>query len=105
MPPFSPPRPAGTAGAFAEWAFKATKQLVKLSCRTGQPGPMLARYRELLGMITAGDSAVTRNRAEKAINGILDLFPNVRLDPDRPTPHMIGAMMRTPRQLHVVFDR
>ena len=71
--PFRVPRPpsAGFVGAFAEWAFKATKQLVKLCCRTGQQGPMLQRYRQLLAMITRGD--VTRNRAEKAINGILDL--------------------------------
>jgi cytochrome P450 len=40
----------------------------------------------------------------RALEAILDHLPNLRLDPDRPAPHMRGAMMRTPRQLHVQFD-
>ena len=55
----------------ADWGYKATKQLVKLSFRTGQLSEMLTWYRALLAKISAGD--ITRNRAEKAINSILDL--------------------------------
>jgi cytochrome P450 len=40
----------------------------------------------------------------RALEAIVDSLPNVRLDPDWPVPHMRGAMMRTPRQLHVLFD-
>jgi cytochrome P450 len=40
----------------------------------------------------------------RALEGILDNLPNVRLDADQPPPQMRGAMMRTPRQLHVLFD-
>jgi cytochrome P450 len=40
----------------------------------------------------------------RALEAILDNLPNLRLDPDQPQPHMRGAMMRTPRQLHVLFD-
>jgi cytochrome P450 len=48
---------------------------------------------------------LARLEMSRALNGVLDELPNVRLDPDHPTPHMVGAMMRTPRRLHVVFDR
>jgi cytochrome P450 len=47
---------------------------------------------------------LARLEMSRAVNAILDNLPNIRLDPDRPTPHMRGAMMRTPRQLHVLFD-
>lgn len=48
---------------------------------------------------------LARLEMSRALDAVLDELPNVRLDPDRSAPHMIGAMMRTPRQLHVVFDR
>ncbi len=48
---------------------------------------------------------LARLEMSRALNALLDELPNLRLDPDHPTPHMVGAMMRTPRQLHVLFDR
>jgi cytochrome P450 len=48
---------------------------------------------------------LARLEMSRALNAIIDELPNVRLDPDYPTPHMTGAMMRTPRELHVLFDR
>lgn len=56
---------------FAEWAFKAVKNMVKTSFRAGKMADMLSYYKQLLERINKGD--VTRNRAEKAINSILDL--------------------------------
>jgi cytochrome P450 len=47
---------------------------------------------------------LARLEMSRALGAILDNLPNVRLDPDRPAPHMRGSMMRTPRQLHVLFD-
>jgi cytochrome P450 len=47
---------------------------------------------------------LARLEMSRALNAILDYLPNVRLDPEQPVPHMRGAMMRTPRQLHVLFD-
>jgi len=47
---------------------------------------------------------LARLEMTRALDAILDSFPDVRLDPDYPPPHMRGAMMRTPRELHVVFD-
>jgi COP9 signalosome complex subunit 2 len=55
----------------ADWGFKASKQLVKLCYRTKAYADMLKHYRSVLSRINAG--AVTRNRAEKSINRILDL--------------------------------
>ncbi len=39
-----------------------------------------------------------------AINGILDLFPNVRLDPSKPAPKIAGAHLRGARSVHVIWD-
>jgi cytochrome P450 len=47
---------------------------------------------------------LARLEMSRALEAILDNLPNLRLDPDEPAPHMRGAMMRTPRQLHVLFD-
>jgi hypothetical protein len=63
LPAFTHARAGTSSGAFGEWGFKATKQLVKLTCRAGRVGDMLARYADLLVRINRGD--VTRNRAEK----------------------------------------
>jgi cytochrome P450 len=39
-----------------------------------------------------------------AINGILDLFPNVRLDPEHPVPKIEGAHLRGAKSVHVIWD-
>ncbi|PLW07130.1 hypothetical protein PCANC_08888 [Puccinia coronata f. sp. avenae] len=52
-----------------EWGFKALKQSTKLNFHRGNYQEALKTYTELLDYC---QSAVTRNAAEKAINGILD---------------------------------
>ena len=44
-----------------------------------------------------------KSKKQRALNAVLDELPNVRLDADCPTPHLTGAMMRTPKALPVVF--
>lgn len=39
-----------------------------------------------------------------AINGILDLLPNVRLDPSKPAPKIEGAHLRGAKHIHVIWD-
>jgi cytochrome P450 len=39
-----------------------------------------------------------------AINAVLDLFPNLRLDPEKPEPEITGAMLRGASHLHVIWD-
>lgn len=39
-----------------------------------------------------------------AINGVLDLFPNVRLDPSMPAPKIEGAHLRGAKHVHVIWD-
>ena len=39
-----------------------------------------------------------------AINAVLDLFPNLRLDPEQPPPRITGAMLRGADAIHVVWD-
>lgn len=39
-----------------------------------------------------------------AVNTILDLLPNLRLDPDMPKPQIVGAQLRGPHALHVIWD-
>lgn len=39
-----------------------------------------------------------------AINAVLDLLPNVRLDPSKPAPQITGAHLRGASQIHVIWD-
>lgn len=47
---------------------------------------------------------LARLEMTRALHAILDRLPNVRLDPAFAPPQMRGSIMRTPRELHVVFD-
>lgn len=39
-----------------------------------------------------------------AVNAVLDLFPNVRLDPDMPAPEIAGSMLRGASAVHAIWD-
>lgn len=39
-----------------------------------------------------------------AVNAVLDLLPNLRLDPSMPAPEIAGAQLRGPDHVHVVWD-
>jgi cytochrome P450 len=47
---------------------------------------------------------LARVEMTRALNGILDKLPNVRLDPDMPPPRIQGGMMRAPKHIYVRFD-
>ena len=47
---------------------------------------------------------VAKIELQCAINAILDLFPNIRLDPSQPAPMIEGAMLRGAPSVHVVWD-
>ena len=47
---------------------------------------------------------IAKTEMSVALNAILDLFPNIRLDPDMPKPKITGAQLRGPHEVHVVWD-
>jgi cytochrome P450 len=47
---------------------------------------------------------LARVEMARALNGLLDRLPNLRLDPDHPPPQVIGHGGRVPRAIHVRFD-
>jgi cytochrome P450 len=47
---------------------------------------------------------VAKAEIETAVNAIFDLMPNIRLDPDRPSPRIKGVGLRGPDAVHVVWD-
>ncbi|WP_110950380.1 cytochrome P450 [Pseudomonas bohemica] len=47
---------------------------------------------------------VAKTEINCAINAILDLLPNIRLDPDKPAPQIVGAQLRGPHEVHVIWD-
>ncbi len=47
---------------------------------------------------------VAKMELKVAINAILDLFPNLRLDPDYPAPIIEGVMLRGASHIHVLWD-
>jgi cytochrome P450 len=46
---------------------------------------------------------LARLEMTRAVNAILDRLPNLRLNPSKRQPTIIGAYMRTPRQINVMF--
>lgn len=48
---------------------------------------------------------VAKAEMEAMLNGLLDHMPNLRLDPDAPAPTIVGAQLRGPRAIHVVWDQ
>ncbi|MCY1222305.1 Pulcherriminic acid synthase [compost metagenome] len=46
---------------------------------------------------------VAKTEINCALNAILDLMPNIRLDPDKPAPEIIGAQLRGPHHVHVIW--
>lgn len=46
---------------------------------------------------------VAKAEIDAALNAILDLMPNIRLDPDKPAPEITGLQLRGPRAVHVVW--
>ena len=61
-----------TEGERGEWGFKALKQIVKLRHRLGDHAGMMDSYRLLLGYVK--DNCVTRNKAEKVTNSLMDFI-------------------------------
>jgi cytochrome P450 len=47
---------------------------------------------------------LARLELSNALDTLLDRLPNLRLDPDKPTPRVSGLNSRSPVALHVVFD-
>ncbi|AJG12764.1 cytochrome P450 [Pseudomonas plecoglossicida] len=47
---------------------------------------------------------VAKTEINCALNAILDLMPNIRLDPNKPAPEIVGAQLRGPHYLHVLWD-
>lgn len=47
---------------------------------------------------------VAKVEMQCAINAILDLFPNIRLDPSRPAPRITGAQLRGAKSVPVIWD-
>lgn len=47
---------------------------------------------------------IAKIEMQVAVNVMLDLLPNLRLDPDQPAPRIVGAQLRGPKAIHVVWD-
>ena len=46
---------------------------------------------------------IAKTELTVAVNAVLDLLPNLRLDPDAPAPKITGAQLRGPHTLQVVW--
>jgi cytochrome P450 len=47
---------------------------------------------------------VAKLELSAAVNAVLDLFPNVRLDPDQPAPQIQGGQLRGASSIPVIWD-
>lgn len=48
---------------------------------------------------------VAKAEMEAMLNALLDRLPHLRLDPDAPPPKIVGAQLRGPRAIHVLWDQ
>jgi cytochrome P450 len=55
------------------------------------------------GALNCLGQQLARLELGRAVNAVLDELPELRLDPEYPFPHARGALMRTPKELRVVF--
>jgi cytochrome P450 len=47
---------------------------------------------------------IAKLEMETILNSLFDLLPNLRLDPAAPEPKIVGAQLRGPRAIHVLWD-
>lgn len=47
---------------------------------------------------------IAKSELQVAVNAILDLLPNLRLDPSKPAPKIVGAQLRGPHSVPVIWD-
>jgi cytochrome P450 len=47
---------------------------------------------------------LARIEMTRALNALLDRFPKLRLDPEKPAPRVVGLNSRAPVEIHVLFD-
>jgi cytochrome P450 len=47
---------------------------------------------------------IAKTELQVALNAVLDLLPNIRLDPDFPAPRITGAQLRGPHSVRVIWD-
>jgi cytochrome P450 len=47
---------------------------------------------------------VAKTELQVAVNAVLDLLPNLRLDPTKPAPKIAGAQLRGPHAVHAIWD-
>ncbi|WP_079437193.1 cytochrome P450 [Zoogloea sp. LCSB751] len=47
---------------------------------------------------------IAKTELQVALNAILDIFPNIRLDPEQPRPRITGAQLRGPHAVPVIWD-
>jgi len=47
---------------------------------------------------------IAKSELQVALNAILDLLPNLRLDPSKPAPKITGAQLRGPHSVPVLWD-
>lgn len=48
---------------------------------------------------------LARVEMTRALNALLDRLPNLRLNPDKPAPDIVGHILRVPEHIHVRFDQ
>lgn len=46
---------------------------------------------------------IAKIEMEAILNSLLDCCPDMRLDPDQPAPKIVGAQLRGPRAIHVIW--
>jgi len=66
--------------------------------------PMIRHFAFAYGPHVCLGMHLVRIEMERALNTLLDCLPNIRLDPAKPRPAIVGLHSRSPEAVHVLFD-
>jgi cytochrome P450 len=96
--------PAGTALSLATGSANRDEEIFENADDFDIDRPMRPHVGFGFGPHLCLGMQIARLEMETILNCLLDCWPDLRLDPDAPAPKIVGAQLRGPRAIHVVWS-
>jgi cytochrome P450 len=95
--------PAGTALSLATGSANRDEEIFENADDFDIDRPMRPNVGFGFGAHLCLGMQIAKLEMEIILNCLLDALPDLRLDPDSPAPKIVGAQLRGPRAIHVVW--
>jgi cytochrome P450 len=96
--------PAGTALSLATGSANRDEEIFENADDFDIDRPMRPNVGFGFGAHLCLGMQIAKLEMEIILNCLLDTLPELRLDPDAPSPKIVGAQLRGPRAIHVVWS-